>query len=88
MVFRLNHSTSQLLNSLLRVRLGLGQTDDLAAVFPLTAFLEQLDALETLQDVAFSDNGASSSKTAMLGHKWEMSAQTSANLSIFKCQIG
>ena len=71
MVFRLNHSTSQLLNSLLRVRLGFGEADDLAAVFPLAAFLEQLDTLETLQDVALSNDRAGSSKTAMLGHIWE-----------------
>lgn len=71
MVFRLNHSTSQLLNSPLRVGLGLGQANDFAALFPLAAFLEQLDPLETLQDVALSDDRAGSSKTAMLGHKWE-----------------
>lgn len=80
----LNVSTVQLL---LGVRLCFGKTDDPAAVFPLAALFEQFDALETLQDVAFRDNSAGSSKTSMLGHKWEMSAQASAKLTIFKCQL-
>ena len=42
----------------LRVRLGLRKADDLGAVFPQTALLEQLDALETLQDISFGRDGA------------------------------
>ena len=47
--------------SALRVRLCFGKTDNLAAFFPLTAFLEQFHALETLQNVAFRGDGAGSS---------------------------
>jgi len=86
-VFRLNHSTSQLLNNLLGVRLCLGEADDFAAVFPLAALLQKLDPLETLQDVAFSDDRAGSFKAAMLRHKSEMSAQTSAKLALFKRRL-
>jgi hypothetical protein len=35
--------------------LGLAETGDAIAGFPLTAFLEQVDAFEALQDVAFDD---------------------------------
>ena len=34
------------------VGLGFGKTDDSTAFLPLTAFLEQLHALETFQDVS------------------------------------
>jgi hypothetical protein len=37
------------------VRLGLAETLDAVADFPLAAFLEDFDALEALQDVAFHD---------------------------------
>lgn len=82
-------STAQRFNlsTALSVRFRFGKTDDLTAVFPLAALFEQLDSLETLQDVAFSDDRAGSFKTAMLRHKWEMSAQASAKLAIFKCQL-
>jgi hypothetical protein len=59
----LNDSTPQLL---LRVRLRFRKTDDLAAFFPLAAFFEQLNTLETLQDVAFRDDRAGSPETSML----------------------
>jgi hypothetical protein len=45
------HSTTQLLNCATvasRVRLRFGKADNFAAFFPLAAFLEQLDPLETL----------------------------------------
>ena len=38
-------------------------------LFPLPALLQELDPLETLQDVAFSYDRAGSSGTAMLRHK-------------------
>jgi hypothetical protein len=62
---RLNISTN------LRVRFCFRKADDLAALFPLAALFEQLDAFETLQDVPFGDNGAGSSETAVLRHKLE-----------------
>lgn len=80
----LNTSTAQ---RCLGVRLCFGEADDLAAFFPLAALFEELDPLETLQNVALSDDRAGSSKTAVLRHKLEMSAQTSAKLTIFKCQL-
>jgi hypothetical protein len=71
----------------LRVWLRFWKTNDFAAFFPLAAFLEQLDPLETLQDVTLGNDGAASSKAAMLRHKLKTSAQTSANLAIFKHQM-
>ena len=69
-VDKLNRSapTTQRLNrsTVLDVRLGLGQSDDSAAFFPLAALLEQFDTLETFQDVAFRHDGTGSSKAAML----------------------
>jgi hypothetical protein len=62
----LNHSTPQLLNDALRVRLRFGKTDNFATFFPLAAFLEQLDPLETLQNIAFRDNRTGSSETSVL----------------------
>jgi hypothetical protein len=38
--------------------LGLGEVHHTAAVFPLTALFEEINALETLQDVAFGCDGA------------------------------
>lgn len=69
----------------LRVRLRFGETDNFAAFFPLAAFLEEFDPLETLQNIAFRDDGAGSSETSMLRHRAEMSANTSARSEIFKC---
>src|SRR2546423_8775312 len=60
---RLYLSTTQLL---LRVWLCFRQTDYFAAVFPLAALVEQLDPFEPLQNVAFRDDRARSSKTSML----------------------
>jgi hypothetical protein len=37
-------------------------------LLPLSALFEQLDPLETLQDIALCDDRAGSSETAMLGH--------------------
>jgi len=53
----------------LRVWLRFGQANDFAAFFPLAALLEQLDPLETLQNVAFRNDRAGSSKAAVLRHK-------------------
>jgi hypothetical protein len=53
----------------LNVRLGLREADDLLAFFKLAAFLQEFDALETLQDVPLRRDGAGSFKTAMLRHK-------------------
>jgi hypothetical protein len=53
----------------LSVGLGLRQVHHAATLFPLSALFEQVNALETLQDVAFGRNGAGGTKAAMLGHK-------------------
>ena len=50
----------------LNIRLRLGQSDHLARFLPLPAFLEQIDALKTFQDVALGRNGAGPLETAML----------------------
>ncbi len=44
------------------VRLRFGKAHNSAAFFPLAAFFEQLDPFETLQDIAFRDDGAGSSE--------------------------
>jgi hypothetical protein len=49
-------------------RLGLAQANDFVALLVLTALLEEFDALETLQDVAFRGNGALPFEAAMLRH--------------------
>ena len=48
------------------VRLRFGKAHNSAAFFPLAAFFEQLDPFETLQDIAFRDDGAGSSEASML----------------------
>ena len=48
------------------IRLGFRQADDFARFLPLTAFLEQFDALEPFQNVALGGNGTGSAETAML----------------------
>ena len=53
----------------LNVRLGLGQVHHATAFFPLAALFQQLNPLETLQNVPFGYDSAGSSKTAMLRHK-------------------
>ena len=50
------------------LRLGLLETKTAAIFLPLAALLKQIDALETLQDVALRCNLAGTSKTAMLTH--------------------
>ena len=50
----------------LNIRLRLGQSDHLARFLPLSAFLEQIDALKTFQDVALGRDGAGPLETAML----------------------
>ena len=47
-------------NVVLYVRFRLRQADHLLTVLPLAAFLENLDALETFQDVTLSRDGAGS----------------------------
>jgi hypothetical protein len=71
----------------LGVGFRLGKADDFAALFPLAALFQELDPLETFQDVAFSDDSAGASKAAMLRHKTEMSAQRSVNLALFKRRL-
>jgi hypothetical protein len=59
-----HRSTTQHLNrstSALGVRFGFGEADNFTAFLPLTAFLEQFDPLETLQNVALRGDGAGSS---------------------------
>ena len=53
----------------LLVRLGLAQADHFVALLVLTAFLEDFDALETLQDVTLRGDGALAFETAVLRHK-------------------
>jgi hypothetical protein len=55
------------------VRLGLRQADYFSAFLPLSALLQEIDALETFQDVAFGRDGAGAFQAAMLRHKSEMS---------------
>ena len=47
----------EILSAGLGVRLGLGQVHHAAALFPETALLEQVDALETFENVALGCNG-------------------------------
>jgi hypothetical protein len=48
--------------------LGLAQALDAVARFPLAALFEQIDALETLQDVALNDDTAGTLETFVLRH--------------------
>jgi len=50
------------------VGLGLAQTLDAIALLPLTAFLENIDALKALQNVALHDDAAGTLETFVLGH--------------------
>jgi len=50
----------------LNVGLGLGQVHHAAAFFPDAALFEQVDALETLEDVALGCDGAGGTEAAML----------------------
>lgn len=50
----------------LGVGLGLGQVHHAATLSPLAALFEQVDALETLENVALGCNGAGGTKAAML----------------------
>jgi hypothetical protein len=47
-------------------RLGLPETGDPIAVFPLTAFLEQFRALKTLEHISFAAQRGSRAQTPML----------------------
>ena len=49
--------------------LGLGQIHHAAALFPSAALFEQVDALETFEDVALGCDGTGGTEAAMLGHK-------------------
>jgi hypothetical protein len=53
----------------LGVGLGLGQVHHAAAIFPQAALFEQVNALETFEDVALGCDGAGGTKAAVLGHK-------------------
>jgi hypothetical protein len=46
--------------------LGLAQTGDAVTLFPLAAFLEQLNALEALEHVSFAAQSGSRPQTTML----------------------
>jgi hypothetical protein len=48
------------------VGLGLTETGDTVAVFPLTPFLEDFDALKAFHDVALSTEGGSGAEAAVL----------------------
>ena len=50
------------------LRLGLLKTETAAIFLPLATLLEQIDTLETLQNVALRCDLAGTSKTAMLTH--------------------
>jgi hypothetical protein len=50
------------------VGLGLAEALDAVALFPLAAFLEQFDALKTLQNIAFLYDTTETLKAFMLGH--------------------
>ena len=54
---------------LLDVGLGFGQVHHAATLFPQAALFEQVDALETLEDVALGCDCAGGTEAAMLGHK-------------------
>jgi hypothetical protein len=53
----------------LGVGLGLAETENFVTGLPLAPALEDFDALEALQDVAFCGDGAGTLETAMLRHK-------------------
>jgi hypothetical protein len=53
----------------LNVGLGLAQTLDAIAFLPLAALLEERDALEALEDIAFDDETAAGFETVVLGHR-------------------
>ena len=48
--------------------LGLRQAEGALALLPLTAFLEELDAFETLQDGTLAAYGTGCFEAGMLGH--------------------
>jgi len=47
-------------------RLGLAETRDAVAGFPLAAFLEEFGALKTLENIAFAAQGGRRAEAAML----------------------
>jgi hypothetical protein len=55
--------------TILRFSLGFTKAGDAVAFFPLAAFLEQFDAFEAFQNVAFGAQSAGALKTTMLSHK-------------------
>ena len=54
------------------LRLGLGETNRAAALFPLTTLLEKLDALVTLQDAALGTDAAGLFEAGVLRHDWKV----------------
>ena len=52
----------------LRLGLGFGQADRALAFFPLTALLEEFDALEALENRAFAGGRAFGFESIVLGH--------------------
>ena len=52
----------------LALRLGLGQANRALSLFPLSALLENLDALEAFQDGAIAGGSTADFEAVMLGH--------------------
>jgi hypothetical protein len=50
--------------------LGLWETDGGASVFPFTAFPEQFDAFETLENGTFAADSGVGLEAVVLGHEW------------------
>ena len=59
----------RLLQPGLDVSFGLAQTQDAIAFLPLATLLEEADALEALEDIAFDDEAATGLEAVVLGHK-------------------
>ena len=57
-----------LVRGLLSFELGLGQADGALAFLPLTAFLHELHALETLENRTLAADGTSSLECGVLRH--------------------
>ena len=68
----------------LDVGLGLAETGDAVAFFPLATLFQDGDALEALEDVAFDDDAGGTLEAFMLGHgfvKWRVGAKLKGHVS-------
>ena len=54
----------------LRLKLGLGQPDGTLTLFPLTALLEDLNALKTLEHRTLATDGVRSFQGGVFGHDY------------------